>query len=383
MLAGLNRSAKAMLGVKSATVPPPNVAFDLDALGKPPAYAPATRRRSILFILQHATQGSGGLADILHLGVELESQFGLDVNYMVIGGHTLEQSRAAIGWTNPRVRAEQVVDTYAGVPEILCATAWPTAYAVLQRPSQRKLYFVQDYEPWFHRAGIHRHFAEQTYALGFEVLTLGPWLRDMLQERHGVTRALAMPFPASDGADTEPALADRKVVAFYVQPDKDHRGTELLLEAARRLSGPLRERGMELVLFGSADNQYLALDFSCTVRGVLDGREMVDLLHATRVGVCCSFSNLSLLAMRYLTHGCVTCDVLVPGNRRNIPDAANPLLTLFRPTPRDLVDAVMQGVDRRIDEETRKEVAQFVAREHAWPACVRSVGAIFESPAKP
>ncbi|MFH0908129.1 MAG: hypothetical protein V1929_05145 [bacterium] len=377
LLAGLNRHAKAALGVKTATVPPPHVAFDLDALGKPPAYTAATRSRSFLFVLQHVTRGSGGLADILHLGVELESQFGLDVRYMTIGGHTLDHCRSAIRWTNNRVHAEQVVDSYSGAPEYLCATAWPTAYEVLKRPSQRKLYFVQDYEPWFHRAGVHRHFAEQTYMLGFEILTLGPWLRDVLQERHGLTHAVAMPFPASDEADPGPVLADRNVVAFYVQPDKDHRGTELLLEAARRLSGPLRERGMDLVMYGSADNPYLALDFPCTVHGVLDHLEMVNLLRKTRVGVCCSFSNLSLLVMRYLTHGCITCDVQIPANRRNIPDAADPLLMLFKPTPRDLVDAVLRGVDHNIDEETRRKVAISVAREHAWPVSVRSIGALF------
>lgn len=377
-LSAMNRVVKRFLGADHEQVAPPGTEQFLDAAGVKPTYADDAIHGSWVFVLQYVARGSGGLSDILHLGEELEKQYGLSVSYYVMGGQSVDECRTGIRWTLPTVRDEQVLDRVDFIPEFLCATAWPTAYCVSTMRSKRKLYFVQDYEPWFHRAGMSQHHAQRTYEMGFELFTLGPWLAEHLVATHGC-QAEAMPFPATDLAEPGRPLTERKVVAFYVQPDKEHRGTELMIEGARRLSVPLRERGLELVIFGSAENEYLALDFPCTVRGVLDRGALEALFRSARAGVGSSFSNVSLMTFRFLTFGCMTLEVDRAANHRNVPASAAALMRYFDATPEALLTAVLDAVDHPAPEADRKAAALAVAEQHSWQACARSLGKLIKT----
>lgn len=376
----LNRAVKRALGVPlPEPEPPPPPPVHLDPRTWRPVTTDVFRPRTILFLLCHPSKGSGGLADILHLARELERQYGVEAWYQCVTGQALEQVRENVRWTDPDVPAERIVERLAFAPEFACATAWPSVYHALPQPSRRKLYYVQDYEPWFHRAGVARHYAAKSYELGLDVFTLGPWLAAHLQATHGLRDARPMPFPVADAADAEPPLDRRTTVAFYVQPDKEHRGTEVMIEGARRLVRELAREfphlGVEI--FGSADNEYFALDFPCTVRGVLDAKQMAGLLKRTRLGVCASFSNVSLMTLRFPVHGCPVLDVDLPSVRVNAAASAGPMLGLYHPDPESLVARSLELLRAPCDEPARRAVAMRLAAEHSWAACARSLAPLF------
>ncbi len=343
----------------------------------PPAPGDRCKPRHLVLILEYASKGSGGLADALTLGREVERQFSLKVSYVAIGGQTGEQVWENVRWTNPGVRREQVLDGLDFVPEFLCATAWPTAYWILGKPSRRKLYFVQDYEPWFYRAGVNQYYAARSYELGLEMFTLGPWLARHIEARHGVRGIHGMPFPCTDDPDPGPPLSSRKTVAFYVQPNKEHRGAHLLIEAARRLSRT--GIGLEIEIFGSEENRHLDLDFPCRVHGVLAESDLKDFISRTRIGVCASFTNVSLLTFRFLAAGCLAVDLDFDSVKTNIPPAVLPVIRLCGPHPDEMVETLRRLLSAGVSEVERAAVIQCLG-QYSWSACVASLESFFRKP---
>ncbi len=66
--------------------------------------------------------------------------------------------------------------------DALIATGWPTAYEARRiGNTARKFYFVQDLEYMFYAHGSLYEFARNTYNLGFEGITAGSWIADVLR----------------------------------------------------------------------------------------------------------------------------------------------------------------------------------------------------------
>src|SRR5262245_14414242 len=95
------------------------------------------RKNALAMALLYITPGAGGLMYMLKLGRELARQRGLDVTYYSIAGQDHEQSWQILKTMDPELRREQFVQKLNFEPEFLMATAWPTAYAVLQHPARR------------------------------------------------------------------------------------------------------------------------------------------------------------------------------------------------------------------------------------------------------
>jgi len=354
-------------------------------IDRAPAYLDDCHRGTLVFLVRYPGRGSGGLADVLHAGEGLRAALGLQVYYQVPEWFPRDQAAANIRWMDPSVPDDAVLHGTDFVPEFICATAWPTAYEALARPSKRKLYFVQDYEPLFRRAGVERTFAERSYGLGLEMITLGPWLAGHLERTHGV-KAAHMPFPMMDEPTPGRPLTERSLVAIYLQPDKSHRGTELLVEAGRRLRPRLREvcPQVSVVVFGSDQNLHLQLDFADRVLGVLSPRGVSDLLDQARVGVCLSFTNVSLLTLQYVAHGCLAVDLNLPNVRENVLPDFQGLVRLVEPTPSALAAALLAAAGAEalgVPQDTKAMTV--VAQKHSWPRCVEAfAGMLSASPRK-
>ena len=77
----------------------------------------------------------------------------------------------------------------ANVPDATfhVATNWNSAYYVRAvKTGGRKLYFVQDFEPYFHIRGSDYSLAEDTYKFGFVGITAGAWLAKKLAREYGM-----------------------------------------------------------------------------------------------------------------------------------------------------------------------------------------------------
>lgn len=344
---------------------------------EPERYVEDGQKGTFVFLVQFASRGSGGLADVLHLGLEIEKQYGLSVYFRITGPQDEASVRENIRWTCPDVRDEQILGALLFVPEYLCATAWPTAYEVRATASMKKLYFVQDYEPLFARAGLDNYYAEESYRLGLRIFTLGPWLKEHLHAAHGIRDSVSMPFPCTDEPKAGIPHSDRDTVAFYVQPDKEHRGAKAVIEAARLFSRSPLGRHYRIVVFGSRTNDFIIPDFECEWRGILDKVELDELFCRTRVGVCMSFTNLSLVTMRFLAGGCGVVDLNLPNVSSCLPAPVPEQVRLVSPMPDDMVDAIRDLIDHPPSEQEIKSVIRGLMDNYRWPRCAASLESLF------
>ena len=366
-----------MAPVASTRSPVATEPYYLKSVRAPSRFQPDARPGTFVFFIEVAPKGGGGLSDILHLGQELEKLYKVQVSYRVTGPQVYEEAVEAILWTDPSVRRDQIIEELSFIPEFLCATAWPTAYQVRATPSARKVYFVQDDEPRFFKAGLKQYYAEASYGLGLRIFTLGPWLARDLGQRHGLEDVVAMPCPCSDNPMLGRSWSDRDTVAVYIQPDKEQRGSELLVEALRRIRAETSLRDLRVVVFGSRANDFLLPDVDCDWRGLLDQSEMVDLLSRTRVGVCASFTNISLLTYRFLAHGCVAVDLDLPNVGENLPPPLRRLTELVEPMPEAVAGAILKWARQEPSHASRVDGMETLAHAHTWTACAQSLAPLF------
>lgn len=333
--------------------------------------------RTVVFEMETVARASGGIADILALGQELAASHGFKVFYHVQRMNTGESAWEELRWIAPDLKPEQVLTNLDFVPEFLFATTWPTAYDIQTIPAHRRLYFAQDYEPWFNTAGVRRHYASASYELGHEIITLGPWIAKHLAEVQGV-QATPMPFPVTDEPGQGDGPSERDTVAVFIQPEKAHRGTDLLVAAMREMAEDLKRQGLKLVLFGSSQNEWLSVDFPCELRGLLSREELRALFLRTRLGVCASFTNISLITPRFLMHGAPVCDLDLPNVRLNLPEAARDYIHLYPPHVEGLIDTIRRALARPLPEQSVSTLASAIDETHGWPACTQVVARVLK-----
>lgn len=184
------------------------------------------------------------------------------------------------------------------------ATGWQTAYVVKAfRACSQRLYFVQDFEPWFYEAGSLAAFAEATYRFGFTAITAGDWLATLLRDNYGMRT-----FPVGFGVDHElyrphPRDPNRQGqhVLFYARPPTERRGFELGMLALQLLTEQLPDVTIHLV--GWPMERY-AIPFRHVDHGILTLEQLPNLYSQCDAALVFSFSNVSLLPLEIMACGC-------------------------------------------------------------------------------
>ena len=142
----------------------------------------------ILFIAPPFGKGSGGHWDIMRLIAALQAG-GAHVElriYLADGRVDLTEQRELIRDHFPitTVACDLWSRTEVAPTDAVVATGWNTAFAALNCRAGRKIYMVQDYEPWFYSVGTDSILADMTYDFGFDLLTAGDWLPTKLADRN-------------------------------------------------------------------------------------------------------------------------------------------------------------------------------------------------------
>ena len=239
----------------------------------------------------------------------------------------------------PGMRAE-VRSVAAGLAPLdaYVASAWPTAHVLASRAelATRRLYFIQDYEPFFYPQGSEYVLAEDSYRFGFRAITVGRMIADLLRDRFKVAAAVA-----EFGCDTTvyqlTNTGDRRGVVFYAKPDVARRGFSLGLLALREFNE--RHPEYEIHLFGDAATQ---VPFPATNHGSVSPQQLSALYNHCRAGIALSFTNVSLVPDEMLACGAVPVTVENPYARACL---SNPHVRWAPPTPGSLADALSEVVE--------------------------------------
>lgn len=136
--------------------------------------------RKVAWVISPPSKGSGGFRTICSKALYLD-QHGFECHFFILPGAESYKSASQV--------AEEIVNWYGYEPKSVCvqalipdcfdvaiATAWTTAEYVAMQPVSFKLYFIQDFEPWFYPVGESYLCAEHSYLLDLKPITIGRWL---------------------------------------------------------------------------------------------------------------------------------------------------------------------------------------------------------------
>ena len=295
--------------------------------------------KTINWVVPDFGVGSGGHLNIFRMVYFLES-FGYECRIIIDGPCTFGtgddartsirqhffpiESMVSLGW-------QSLKPAWATI-----ATSWPTAYTVRNFMATRgKHYFIQDFEPAFYPAGSEYCLAEETYRFGFNGITAGNWLAQIMEKRYGM-HAESFGF-AVDKSVYKPQIRppDRKRIFFYARPVTPRRGFELglfaLLEVARR------RPDVEIVLAGWNLKGY-SFPRNFVPMGILPLNEVSPLMSRCDIALILSMTNVSLLPLEAMACGCA----VVSNRGEGVEWLLNDNISLLaEPRLEALVDAVI------------------------------------------
>ncbi|MCR2784996.1 MULTISPECIES: glycosyltransferase family 1 protein [unclassified Microbacterium] len=316
--------------------------------------------------------GSGGHTTLLRM-VEAVEQAGHRCVLFVYdryGGDLAAHERVLREWW-PNVKAS-VRDGAAEITGVDAAVAssWDTAHVLARRGGapMRRLYFVQDFEPYFYGRGSWYSLAEDTYRFGFRTIALGHMVATALREEIGID-----PDVTEFGCDTSVyrPLPDmrRTGVVLYARPDVARRGfwlARLALEEFHRT-----HPDVEIHLYGS---EAKGLSFPATQHGKLSPVALNELYNRCVAGLAMSFTNISLVAEEMLAAGTIP---VVNDSRNSRADLPNDQVAWAAPTPLAIARALGDAVSRA-DRDARAAAAAASVRRFGWTKAQTDVARIIE-----
>lgn len=237
--------------------------------------------------------------------------------------------------------------TLARTYDAVIATGWDTAKPVAMTECNNKLYFIQDYEPWFFPMGQDYLGARESYRYGLRGISIGNWLPVKLDKEYGM-KVLSFSF----GADLSVYKKNNNVkkedaICFIFQPGKPRRCTDLGLKALRIIQS-LRP-DIKIYLFGS--DKLIPKSENVVHLGMLTTKECNNLYNKCKVGLCLSASNPSRIPFEMMASGLPVVDLYLDNNLYDFPTDG---CLLAAPQPEALATAIIKLFD---DEKLRKKMS--------------------------
>ena len=336
----------------------------------PESATPTGRPARVGWVCTPPTAGSGGHTTLIRMIEELERQ-GHDCVLFLYdrhGGDIAQHERVIREhWPTLRARVQDASDGVRGV-DACVASGWQTAH-VLARQSEdealHRLYFIQDFEPYFYPRGSLYALAEDSYRFGFRPIALGHMVADLLRSEVGLE-----PDTVEFGCDTDVYSltnpGDRAGVVFYEKPGNDRRGFilgRLALEEFHRLH-PDRP----IHLYGGAGSQW---SIPVVRHGRLTPPELNLLYNRTVAGIAMSFTNISLVAEEMLAAGTIP---IVNDAATARADLAHPEVVWAAPTPGGIADALAATVTT--SDIPARAVRAAASVRHGWDDTAARVAAL-------
>lgn len=268
-------------------------------------------RKSILFLVTRFVRFSGGQTSILRLGTEL-SKLGYKVYYAVYKKQSREEMHTVVTsllkeYRGTLVTASEMKRMYRRV-DIAVASSWDTV-SFIKKFFGYKMYFVQDYEPFFYMYGEQSLMAQKTYEMGLHMISLGAWNKEMILRN-------CRPISPIDVIDFPYEASEYPTVPHDFESYKDKK--EIVLAIYLKFYGKrfpsliqwmtedLRKRfakdgkALKVYYFGEAK--------SFRVRGgenlgMLSREELAGLYSEADFGMVASYSNISLVPYEMLSAG--------------------------------------------------------------------------------
>lgn len=265
--------------------------------------------QKITFVIERMAKYNGGQTSILRLGTEL-SKLGYHVGYVVYKPQTKSDMQECAGCNLSNYQGELYTNKYLDKlnSDIVIASSWDTV-SFAKKMKGYKMYFLQDYEPYFYSFGELFLMAAKTYEQGLHMVSLGPWNKEMVEKNCKVVSAVdSIEFPY----ESREYPSCRRDYAAY-SGKKDFTLAVYLKYYGKRLpcisQYLLRQVKEEFKKDGiSLHIKYFGEDksFHCDAGenlGMLSKKELLTLYKKADFGMVASMSNISLVPYEMLATG--------------------------------------------------------------------------------
>lgn len=241
--------------------------------------------------------------------------------------------------------------------DVVFATGWETAYPVFNLKTQaKKMYFVQDFEPYFYPVGTDYILAENTYRFGFSAVTAGGWLAEKLHKEYGM-KTTHYDFGADTSKYSYFNTDDRKEVFFYARPVTERRGFDLGIMALEIFHKKMPDYTIHLAGW---DVSEWDIPFEHINHGALTIEELPELYNHCAAALVISLTNMSLLPLELLA--CGTIPVINDGqNNRLVSD--NKYITYSESSPEALAQSMVDVVTIKNLSQYAKKASESVPKD--------------------
>lgn len=237
-------------------------------------------------------------------------------------------------------------DTFAGYTlakhdyDAIIATGWDTAEPVAKSDIKNKLYFIQDFEPYFFPRNGENIAAERSYSLGLRGITIGRWLTQKISNNYP-TETNFFHFCADSNCYFKKPETERENALCYIfQPGKPRRCDSIAMRALQIVQ-KLRPK-TKIYLYGSAKRKVEGLKVEHL--GVISTNECNDLYNKCSVGLCMSASNPSRIPFEMMSAGLPVVELYLDNNLYDFPEGG---CLLAEPTPEAVAAALIKVLDSK------------------------------------
>ncbi len=314
--------------------------------------------RDIHWIIPDFTKGSGGHATIFRI-IRMLGKKGHKNHVWLMdstrNGSLIEAKQRIREWFFSDIELTLGVL----VPEAACfvkcdivvATSYSTAYfARAVKNVYRKLYLIQDFEPYFFPKSSMYFIAENTYRFALRPIAASSWLaKKMLDYGH---RQVSYFDLAVDHSIYKPEkIASNGIrIAFYSRASTGRRLVEIGMLALYQLH-VLYNVDFIVDLFGM-DHTSVDAPFKYFVHGILSPNQLAELYNSATIGICFSATNYSLIPAEMMACGLPVLDI-----RNESTEGIYPNGTVFMEYPdAKLIAAKLNDIIS--SEELRREASK-------------------------
>lgn len=243
--------------------------------------------------------------------------------------------------------------------DIIFATGWETAYPVFnEKTDAKKMYFVQDFEPYFYAMGTNYILAENTYKFGFHGITAGGFLANKLSREYGMD-CESYDFGAEPDLYAHTNFSKRKEVFFYARPVTERRGFDLGIMALELFH---KQRPEYVINLAGWDVAGYDIPFPYVNHKALRLEDLSGLYNQCATALVVSLTNMSLLPLELIACGAIPVVNDGPNNRLV---SSNQYIKYTDASPSALAKAMIETVDRQ-DLEAYAKKASSSVQSASW-----------------
>lgn len=218
--------------------------------------------------------------------------------------------------------------------DAVIATGWDTAEYAANTQIRNRLYFIQDFEPYFFPRNGENIAAERSYSLGLRGITIGRWLTQKISNNYP-TETNFFHFCADQSKyHPIPKVTKENAVCYIFQPGKPRRCDSIAMRALQIVQKLSPET--KIYLYGSSRRKIDGLNAEHL--GTISIEDCNSLYNKCSVGLCMSASNPSRIPFEMMSAGLPVVELYLDNNLYDFPEGG---CLLADPTPEAVASALL------------------------------------------